>query len=545
MIMRMWPKMTNRQIVEKLIEKGNLLEAAHAAIYLKGDLPAVVRREIEKKEDVSKLLDVYENLLLVDSRDDFDCFCRFIDFGAQTPVRQFYLPRRKYLKTVADALEDVEDGKTEVLRIKMVRRSGKSEISISRFLSWYVGKHPEKENLACVGGGRLADTLFLKAKSMWTEYEDQYLKVFPEMTVSNVSNKDRILWVNRDSEYGNISVVSVGEDYEGRVQCTGILLIDDIVNEEVLNNKFLLERQYTHDILDRLFGRRLSGQIIIIGTPQHPDDAPQRLYDDMRESGVVCREISIPAIDSSGESNYEYDKAVLERGRVVYKKSFTTDEFKKRLQIAQISGSPVAMAKWNTTFMMNPMTAEGLVLPNIMYWESKPDVFDREFCVVDTKTKGSDAFVAFNVKVFEGVGYVTNIFFDNGDMVGMTNRLVDWIEKNDITNIDIETNAAGALYSLNIKDEIRNRGVLCKVDEHFTSRNKHDRIMASVETIATEFRFDPNGDNGYRVAVDQMQSYTSDGRAMHDDVIDCAALSAEKLKKQNKRPSIIITGKVF
>ncbi len=537
--------MTNTEIIDKLIHENRLMDAGQAALYLKDGNTYKVREAIEHTKVTPELFELYENLLLADACDDFDCFCRYVDFNAQTAVRQFYLPRRHYLKPVAEALMRVEQGETEVLRVAMVTRSGKSELAVSRFLAWYAGRHPDSQNLGCVGGARLANSLFKKTKTMWGEFSKAYLNVFPDMTISKMSNEDRILWINRESEYGNITIVSIDQNYEGFCECTGILLIDDIVTAEVANNKLLLAKQYEDDVLNRLMGRRISGQIVLIGTPQHPQDALQRLYSDMSSTGIICETIAVPALNERGESNYEYEKATLRGNKVVYKKEYTTEVFQKELKVAQNSNSPVAMANWNTRRMMNPMTAEGLVLPEVKYWDELPERFEREFCIIDTKTKGSDSFVGFLVKVASGMGYVTSIFFDSGEMIGMTKRLVDWIVKNSIMSIDVETNAAGALYSLNIKDEIKARGILCRVEEHFTSRNKHDRIMASVETVANDMLFDKSQKGQYAMAIEQMQSYTADGRAIHDDVFDCASLASEKLKQQQKRPTVIMTGRIF
>jgi predicted phage terminase large subunit-like protein len=539
--------MTNTEIIERLICDYKLVEAGQAALYLKDENTYKVRAAIEslKRNPTFAEWDIYENLLLADAQEDFDCFCRFLDFGVNTPVRQFYLPRRHYLKPVADALMRVESNETEVLRVQLIKRSGKTELVLARYMSWHVGRNPFDDNLGCVGGATLANSLFRKVKTIWDEYGEQYLKVFPGMSITKMNNEDRILWVNRESEYGNITIVSIDGNFEGRVQATGILLIDDIVTNEVSKNKVLMAKQYEIDVLERLMGRRVSGNIVIVGTPVSPHDALERLYIDMERAGSVCEKVSIPALNEKGESVYAFNKAKLKNGKVVFERENTTEEFLKKKRIAENSHSPVVMASWLTTYMMNPTEAQGLVFPELQYWVTLPERFEREFAILDTKTRGSDYFVIFNMKVLNGIGYVTDIFLDNGDMSNMTKRVVDFIEQKRIINFDIETNSAGALYSVDIKKELQMRGYNCRVEEHYQTRNKYDRIMAAAQTITTEMFFDPNARGQYKQAIEQLQTYTADGKALNDDVADCAALASEKLKTYKKQARVIVTGRVF
>ena len=75
---------------------------------------------------MSLLMDVELQSLYFDAPYDFDAFCRYIESERELD-KQFYVPRRKQLYTVANALQDLEMG-----RLKML---GKCELVIFRKVS--------------------------------------------------------------------------------------------------------------------------------------------------------------------------------------------------------------------------------------------------------------------------------------------------------------------------------------------------------------------------------------------------------------------------
>ena len=75
--------------------------------------------------DADNMLDLYYKTHLFDAPHFFDSFCIYIEKD-RAPEKQFYLPRRKQLKLVADALQDLEERKIELLAISMPPGVGKA-----------------------------------------------------------------------------------------------------------------------------------------------------------------------------------------------------------------------------------------------------------------------------------------------------------------------------------------------------------------------------------------------------------------------------------
>ena len=67
-------------------------------------------------EIVKKLHGLIKQSLKAAAYDDFDCYIRYMEWNRE-PKKRFYQPRRRVLKQVVDALQDLEDGTLELLEI--------------------------------------------------------------------------------------------------------------------------------------------------------------------------------------------------------------------------------------------------------------------------------------------------------------------------------------------------------------------------------------------------------------------------------------------
>ena len=95
-----------------------------------------------RPEHAEQYRQLYKKTLLMAAPVDFDSYCQYLEWNRQ-PNKRFYLPRRKQLKVVAEALQELSEGKLDVLAISMPPGSGKTTIAIF-FLTWLAGKYPDK-----------------------------------------------------------------------------------------------------------------------------------------------------------------------------------------------------------------------------------------------------------------------------------------------------------------------------------------------------------------------------------------------------------------
>ena len=101
---------------------------------------------------------IHNQALLIDSRYEFDAFMLYIE-SERKPEERFYLPRRKQLKRVVDALQKMEDGELDELFLSMPGRVGKTTV-VMFFLLWVMGRDTERSNLYSAYSSMIIDAIY-------------------------------------------------------------------------------------------------------------------------------------------------------------------------------------------------------------------------------------------------------------------------------------------------------------------------------------------------------------------------------------------------
>ena len=109
-----------------------------------GELRSVCASMMSKMktgEDVAKVYDIIGRTYLFEAKDVFDSYCIYLEWN-RAPEKKFYQPRRKVLKTVANALQDLADDRLDLLAISMPPGCGKTALAIF-YLTWRAGRTPD------------------------------------------------------------------------------------------------------------------------------------------------------------------------------------------------------------------------------------------------------------------------------------------------------------------------------------------------------------------------------------------------------------------
>ena len=119
---------------------------------LKTDIPLAIEYLVELSEELDKaipsgkfdneikeLYSLHKKVWLTSAPHHFESFLLYIESGRE-PSKKFYPPRRKVLKQVVDALQELEDDKLDLLAISLPPGSGKTTLAIF-YLTWLAGKH--------------------------------------------------------------------------------------------------------------------------------------------------------------------------------------------------------------------------------------------------------------------------------------------------------------------------------------------------------------------------------------------------------------------
>ena len=464
--------------------------------------------------------DLYFNCHLFNAVESFDSYLIYMEKNREQK-KQFYLPRRKQLKQVVDAMQDLADRKIELLAVSMPPGTGKSTLALF-YITWLAGKHPEKPILTGSHANSFLNGAYAECLRMF-DVNGDYLwhDVFPELNVIGTNAKDMLIDIGKTKRDGkrfaSLEFSSVGSGNAGKVRAEQLLYCDDLIPDlETALSADRLEKlwqQYTTDLRQRKIGDAVE---LHIATRWSVRDVIGRLesqYADAEKS----RFIVMPALDENDESNFDYP---IEAG-------FTTKFYHEQREIMDD-------ASWRALYMNQPIEREGL-----LYGENELrryfDLPDREpdaiISVCDTKDKGTDYCVMPIAYQYGQDYYIEDVVCDNSNPEVVEPRLTAKCLKHKIHMSRFESNSAGGRVAEKIQNEIRVQGGRTKITTKYTTQNKETKIIMAEPWVKQHCLFKDSSvikeDKEYRGFISQLCSYTMMGKNKHDDVPDAMAMLAD------------------
>ena len=186
-------------------------------------------------------------------------------------------------------------GDIKRLIICMPPRHGKSELASSRFPSYYMGHHADKQIIAASYNSDLSNDFGREVRNIVDSPEFGNLFKVSLAQDSKAANR----W--HTSEGGMYVAAGVGTAITGRG--ADILLIDDpFKDREEADSELRRQRVwdwYTSTAYTRLMP---GGAIIVINTRWHDDDLTGRLLSAQDDGGDQWEVLSLPAIDGRGDA---------------------------------------------------------------------------------------------------------------------------------------------------------------------------------------------------------------------------------------------------
>lgn len=446
--------------------------------------------------------------LLFDAPHDFDAYSMYIEWN-RDPGSRFYLPRRRALKRVADALQGLADDRLDLLALSLPPGTGKSTTAIF-FLTWLAGRCPE---LPILGGSH--SNSFLRGvydeclRIIQPDGEYLWQDVFPEVKVIKTNAQDMMIDMGRDRRKGKrfatLEFSSVGSGNAGKVRAEQLLYCDDLVEgiEAALSHDRMekLWQLYTTDLRQRKIGKckelhiatRWSTRDVIGRLEQAYGDSPRAQF------------IAMPALNENDESNFEY---------------FSTEFFREQRDIMDD-------ASWRALYMNEPIEREGQLYNSDelrRYFDLPDGEPDAILAVCDTKDRGADYCVMPIAYQYGNDYYIEDIVCDNGNPEVVETRLVQKLLHHNVHMARFESNSAGGKIAEKVQKGVKDKGGRTKITTKYTTTNKETRIIVSSGVAKERFLFKDDGDKEYKRALGFLCSYTMAGRNKHDDVPDAIAM---------------------
>ena len=478
---------------------------------------ALLAQNFNRADSIAAFFDLYKRSLLFDARESFDSYLLYMEINRDTKKR-FYQPRRKVLKQVVDALQELDSGELELLAISLPPGSGKTTLAIF-YLTWLAGKYPDEPILTGSNSNSLVRGVYDECLRVMDEKGEYLWKdVFPDVKVSNTNAKDCRIDVGKRKRFETLEFTSIGTGNAGLYRASRLLYCDDLVSGiEVAFSKERLDKlweTYTTDLRQRKIGDHCKE--LHIATRWSVHDVIGRLesrYDgDKRAKFIV-----IPALDENDESNFDYDYGV----------GFNTEFYRQQRDIMD-------NASWKALYMNQPIEREGLLYSADelrRYFELPDGEPDAILSVCDTKDKGTDYCVMPFAYKYGNDYYIDKIICDNSNPEVVEARLSSELVSRKVQMSRFESNSAGGKIAEKVQSEVKKSGGRTKITTKYTTANKETKIIVNSPYVKEHFLFKDDSiitnDKEYKKALNFLCSYTMAGKNKHDDVPDAMAMLAE------------------
>lgn len=472
---------------------------------------------VRDSELLRKLFDLHREVLRTAAPYDFDSFLIFVEWNRE-PDKKFYLPRRKVLKEVVDALQELLDDKLDLLAISLPPGAGKTTLALF-FLTMLGGKFPDEPILTGSHSNSFVRGAYDEClRIMDPQGEYLWHEVFPGVTVSNTNAKDCRIDLGKRKRFETLEFTSIGTGNAGLYRAARLLYCDDLVSGiEVALSKERLDKLweiYTTDLRQRKIGDHCKE--LHIATRWSVHDVIGRLERDYG-GNERAKFIVVPALDENDESNFDY----------AYGVGFSTKFFHEQRDIMD-------PASWKALYQNEPIEREGLVYSADelrRYFELPDGDPDAILGICDTKDKGTDYAFLPVAYLYGQDYYIEDCICDNGLPTVVDARLADILVRHKVKQCRFESNSAGGKTAEKVQKEVKSRGGITHITTKFSTSNKETRIIINSAWVKEHCLFKDT--SAYRKAsdygrmIDMLCSYTMAGKNKHDDVPDGFAMLAD------------------
>ena len=456
----------------------------------------------------------YRWSLLIGSVEDFDDYALYIEQN-RDPKKRFYLPRRKQLLPIVQAMQELADDDLDLLTISLPPGCGKTTLAIF-YLTWLAGKRPDEPKLTGSHSNAFVRGVYDECLRV-LDKNGEYLwhDVFPDIGVSNTNAKDCRIDIGNRKRFETLEFTSIGTGNAGLYRASDLLYCDDLVSGiEVALSKDRLDKlweTYTTDLRQRKIGDHCKE--LHIATRWRVHDVIGRLERQYEGSDRV-KFITIPALNENDESNFDY----------MYGVGFSTAFYREQWDIMD-------PASFDAIYGNKPIEREGILYhpDELRRYFTLPDKEpDAIIAICDTKDKGKDYEFLPIAYMYGQDMYIEDCICDNGKPEVVEERVANLLVEHHVQMARFESNSAGGHIAVDVHKRVIVLGGKTNITTKFTSENKETKIIANSAEVKRRCLF--KDDSVYRKSSDygrmmnMLTTYTMTGKNAHDDVPDGMAM---------------------
>ena len=424
---------------------------------------------------------------------------------------QFYKKKRKYLKTLCEALQNFPKSDKKVLLVDLPPRHGKSR-TLQLFVEWSLGHNHDLKIITCSYNETLSKTFAKSVRNSIQEIHADdlrpvYSDIFPDVSIKQGDGAMN-LWSLQDG-YNNYLATSPG----GTVTGLGAdyLLIDDIVkNAYEANNENIKDEHwqfFTNTLLSRL---EEGGKIIIVMTRWATNDLAGRI---LEHYGNNVEHINMKAIQDDGSMLCD---EILSR---------ESCEEKKRAMGVDI---------FQANYQQEPIDIKGRLYSFKTYTEPLPE-FKTIKSYTDTADTGADFLCSLVYGVTnENEAYILDAIYTDKAMEYTEPATAEMFYRNNVNTAIIESNNGGRGFARSVERILKQDYKTNKTTvKWFTQRlNKIGRILSAATWVMEHVYFPQGWHNKYPELYEALMKYQRQGKNAHDDAPDALTGIYDDLTKR-------------
>lgn len=414
---------------------------------------------------------------------------------------------------ICKALEDVANYLIIFLNINISPRTSKTELVVN-FIAQNLGKNPKGNYLYITASDDLRSETSVKIRDIITspEYKSMYgVELKKDQNAKNLWRTEQGGGLKTATIFGQITGFGAGQMIEHNQDLEeylrdfeGCIILDDInkiADAEALTAN---NTKTNNTIFNTIFSRKNSKDTPIINIQQRAgiEDATASLLDYYKDDEKVCN-LVIP---------------IVKDGIPMWEWKFPIKEIEK------LRTHPDTSHMFETQYMQNPLPKEGLMLPNLQFYnyEDFAEVEGITIGYADTADEGTDCFSEPIGKIVNNKFYLRDVIFNKASLDTNTPLCLAKIELHKMDYLYIETNREG----MGVVRDLRGK-TSCTVRAFNNFENKIVRIFAQAGFIMNYFVFPrsiPNNPD-YDRFLKQVQRMTHTTKKDDDAPDSCAGLA--------------------